>query len=187
MTQLILTDFQIEGGVELLWHVVERLLPAVDISSTRSSHPSARSLSNFTERPFVFDGVEVTSLESLLQSFKFPSVEKQAQICALPGYKAKLRGRKGNKRWQGSQMLHWNGSVYPRRSVAYQALVARAFDACFDQNSSFVDDLRALGRRHIRHSMGKSDMGRTVLTEQEFVDQLNRLRKKLNCPPPRPH
>lgn len=42
-----------------------------------SKNPVAARLSNFTKRPFGFDGVQCVSIEGVLQSFKFSSAATQ--------------------------------------------------------------------------------------------------------------
>ena len=68
----------------------------VDIKSG-SGYPAA-ALSNFYPHPFIFDGVEVASMEGLLQSFKFEKPHIQLEVCKLVGLAAKKRGR--SKNWQ---------------------------------------------------------------------------------------
>ncbi len=136
-------------------------------------------LSNFTERHFIFDGVEARSIEGVLQSFKFSDVSRQRATCMLVGVKAKRRGAKKNKVWKSKQCLWWNGCVYRRDSAEYQELVTRLYDAVFTQCEEFRNDLKATGKRRLSHSMGNPDIRQTVLTEDEFVGQLNRLRERL--------
>ncbi len=149
----------------------------IDISSD-ILYP-ADVLSNFTERHFIFDGVEAHSIEGVLQAFKFSDVSKQRAICLLVGVKAKRRGAKRNKMWKSNQCLWWNGRVYRRDSTEYQGLLTRLYDTVFMQCEDFRNDLKATGKRRLSHSMGNPDMRETVLTEDEFVGQLNRLRIRL--------
>ena len=60
----------------------------LDVGGKNNEGAAAR-LSNFTERHFVFDGVECASIEGVLQSFKFSDTEKQHEVCALIGIQAK--------------------------------------------------------------------------------------------------
>lgn len=146
-----------------------------DIGGNNSTGPAAR-LSNFTERHFVFDGVECASLEGVLQSFKFKELEKQREVCALIGIKAKKAGMQTD--WRPAQTLYWNGEEYPRDSVDYQQLLDRLYTEVYNQNSSFISDLYATGAQKLIHSLGKSDPSETILTEREFCDRLEKLR---NC------
>ena len=147
----------------------------VDISS-RASGPAGR-LSNYTERRFVFDGVPCRSLEGILQSLKCPDEKGQKDICLLTGGWASKAGKAHD--WKERQTLYWKGVPYPRKSAAYQELLSRIYDAVFEQDASFREDLRALKGRTIDHSMGLSNPAETVLTRMEFVRQLERLIRKL--------
>ena len=148
--------------------------------SGNSANPVAARLSNFTLRNFTFDGIQCVSIESVLQSFKFnDGVGLQRQICLMPPKKAKEMGTEFPG-WKEEQILFWDNQEFNRHGQEYQQLVSRLYDAVYNQDDTFKDDLLALGNEEICHSIGKSDPNDTVLTEQEFIDQLNRLRKKAN-------
>lgn len=142
-----------------------------------SSDPKEACLSNFTSRTFSFDGVVCKSIEGLLQSLKEPSPENQITICAMTGKKAKRHGAKLDS-WKEAQVLWWQGTSYHRKSKEYQMLITRIYDAVFEQDTIFKDDLLAIGQEDICHSIGKSDPSDTVLTEVEMIYNLNRLRIK---------
>jgi predicted NAD-dependent protein-ADP-ribosyltransferase YbiA (DUF1768 family) len=135
-------------------------------------------LSNFTPRPFVFDGVECASMEGLLQSFKFDKHHIQKEVCKLTGFAAKRRGSKRNKAWKSRQSLWWSGERYDRDSKAYQALLDRAFNA-LSKNKKFAKDLIATGDSVLVHTIGKNKITDTVLTEKEFCSRLMKIRKAL--------
>ena len=147
---------------------------AIDISST-SKFP-AGYLSNFTPYTFTFRGIEVTSMESLLQGLKFEGVETQNSVFQRIGVKAKLRGKK--RKWYLDQRLYWQGIPMKRDSKEYQSLVKEAFEA-LSQNTNFQKALLATGEKTLYHTMGKTDPTRTILTEEEFCEILTDIRKKL--------
>ena len=147
----------------------------MDIGS-QNSYP-ASALSNFAPHPFTVDGIECNSMEGFLQSLKFKNPEMQKEVCKLVGKAAKFRGKK--KKWWRTQELFWQGEIYKRNSEEYQQLLTRAFDALL-QNSGFQSALKATGNANLTHSIGKSDINKTVLTEREFIGQLNRLRNQLH-------
>ena len=93
----------------------------------------------------------------------------------LFGSNAKNAGE--NQDWRSTQTLYWQGVAYPRNSPEYQELLDRLYQAVFDQNEIFRDDLcvRAKGYKLI-HSIGKRDSRGTVLTESEFISRLDKLR-----------
>lgn len=100
----------------------------------------------------------------------------QEHICGLVGRAAKFAGKK--KRWQTTQTLYWKGVAYPRKSEEYQQLISRAFDELYT-NAGFKNALKAAGNATFTHSIGRRKQEETVLTINEFVGNLNRLRNKL--------
>ena len=146
----------------------------LDIKGNSTNQLVAR-LSNFTERLFTFDKVECTGLEGFLQALKFCNFEIQKEICALESREAKRRGSE-NLIWGNGQILWWCNVAYPRSSREYFNLITRAYDAVYGQDKSFKEDLLLIGYEEISHSIGKTDMQVTVLTEVEMLYQLNRLR-----------
>jgi predicted NAD-dependent protein-ADP-ribosyltransferase YbiA (DUF1768 family) len=144
-----------------------------------STNPVAARLSNFTLRTFDFDGIQCLSIEGVLQAFKFEDKKTQLHSCLISPKKAKNLGTK-NPQWKINQKLFWWEYVYPRQSFVYESLVARLYDTAYNQDPTFKDDLLALGDEEICHSIGKTDPRDTVLTEAEFLFQLNRLRKRAN-------
>lgn len=146
----------------------------MDIGS-QTKYP-ASALSNFSPHPFIIDGVECASMEGFLQSLKFKNPEMQIEVCKLVGKAAKFKGKK--KKWWRNQVLYWQGEEYKRDGDEYQELLTRAYDSLFE-NESFRNALEATKGAVLTHSMGSRDIHRTVLTEREFISQLNRLRNKL--------
>lgn len=147
----------------------------MDIKSG-SGYPSS-ALSNFAPHPFVFDGVEVASMEGLLQAFKFDKVHIQVEVCKLVGIGAKRRGSK--KDWKTRQKLYWNGVEYERKGKEYQELLDRAYQAMCDQNEGFRKALLATRDATLEHSIGRSKQSETVLTRSEFCSRLMKMRKIL--------
>lgn len=142
-----------------------------------SGYP-ASALSNFSPHPFVFDGVECSSMEGLLQSFKFDKPHIQREVCKLVGKGAKFRGKKRNKAWKGKQTLWWNGQAFDRHGSAYQALLDDAYDA-LATNTGFQKALLASGDAVLTHSIGSNSASETCLTTREFVSRLTRIRLEL--------
>lgn len=137
----------------------------------------ASALSNFAPHPFVFDGVEVASMEGLLQAFKFDKEHIQVEVCKLVGKAAKFRGKK--KDWRVDQKLYWKGVTYERKSKEYQDLLDRAYAEMAKQSDSFRRALLATQNATITHSIGKSKESETVLTEREFCSRLLKVRTEL--------
>ena len=150
-------------------HTINR--NAIDIRSRASG--AAGRLSNYTERHFIFDGIQCGSIEGVLQSFKCPDSDKQAEICVLNGGWAKQAGNQYE--WKEKQMLYWKGQVFARRSREYQDLLDRLYLSVYEQDESFRNDLLALRGKKIDHRMGLSNPSETVLTRHEFIFRLQRL------------
>jgi hypothetical protein len=136
------------------------------------------ALSNFSPHAFTFDGVECSSMEGLLQSFKFDKPHVQVEVCKLVGKSAKFKGKNRNKAWKSVQTLWWKGVAYKRDSKEYQDLLDRAFKAMYDQNDSFRRALAATQKAVITHSIGNNKESDTVLTEREFCSRLMKLRNE---------
>jgi predicted NAD-dependent protein-ADP-ribosyltransferase YbiA (DUF1768 family) len=146
----------------------------MDVGS-RNSYP-AGALSNFSPHPFEIDGIKCNSMEGFLQSLKFKNPAMQEHVCSLVGFKAKAAGSKKN--WYVSQTLWWKGVSIKRDSDEYQELLDRAYDA-LSENTKFQKALLATGNAVLKHSIGKSDKNKTVLTKQEFCSRLTKIRTKL--------
>ncbi len=142
-----------------------------------SGYP-ASALSNFAPHPFVFYGIEINSMEGLLQSFKFDKIHIQKEVCKLVGKAAKFRGKKRNKAWKKKQTLWWNGVVFDRHGPQYQALLDEAFDA-LAINTKFQKALLASGSAVLTHTIGNNSPSETCLTTREFVSRLTRIRSEL--------
>lgn len=147
----------------------------MDIGSG-SGYPSS-ALSNFSPHPFVFEGIQINSMEGFLQSLKFSNPEMQEHVCTLVGKAAKFKGKK--KKWFRDQTLYWKGKPIARRSEAYQILLDNAYYEMAIQSKSFRNALLATGNATLTHSMGKNKESETVLTEKEFVSRLTNIRKML--------
>ena len=146
----------------------------MDIGSGKG-YPES-TLSNFVPHPFVVDGIHCNSMEGFLQSLKFKDTEMQAYVYTLVGKAAKFKGKK--KKWWKTQTLWWKGKPYKRNSEEYQMLLDDAFIA-LSKNESFKRALLATGDAILTHSIGKNDITKTVLTQQEFCSRLQCIRKYL--------
>jgi hypothetical protein len=149
-------------------------MPILVVDIGNEDDELGRALSNFEAYPFIFRTVACGSMEGLLQSLKFEDAQKQRDICALVGTKAKFKGKK--RKWWLEQKLHWQGESFSRHSQTYQSLLTEAFDA-LSANEHFMETLLKTSNINLVHTMGKSDPNRTILTENEFCAQLHRIRQ----------
>ena len=143
--------------------------------SSGAGYP-ASSLSNFAPHEFIIDGVKCASMEGFLQSLKFQNPDMQKYVCSLVGKAAKYKGK--NKKWQKTQILYWQGETIKRDSERYQKLLDDAYNA-LSKNKSFKKALLVTGCATLTHSMGKTKISETVLTKQEFVSRLTKIRTAL--------
>jgi predicted NAD-dependent protein-ADP-ribosyltransferase YbiA (DUF1768 family) len=141
----------------------------------------AGTLSNFAPHAFTLDGIPCASMEGFLQSLKIEDMAEQERVCALVGLEAQNVGRKHD--WSASGTLWWRGKPYDRLSDAYQGLLARAYQALFEQWKKFRDALAATGDTSLTHTFGNSDPCLTILTSDEFCSRLERLRStgEISC------
>jgi predicted NAD-dependent protein-ADP-ribosyltransferase YbiA (DUF1768 family) len=140
-----------------------------------TGYPSS-ALSNFAPHEFEFRGVKCASMEGLLQSFKFKNPEMQIEICKLVGIKAKHRGK--GKKWYREQTLYWQGKAIKRDSREYQDMLDEAYNS-LAKNGSFRGALLTSNNAVLKHSIGRSKINETDLTQSEFCGRLMRLREKM--------
>lgn len=145
----------------------------IDIYS-KGEYP-ANVLSNFYPNSFVFDGVECASMEGFLQSLKYRNIEKQKAVCGMSGKDAKASGNKKHL-WKLTGNLYWKGKRYKRKNKAFDELRFNAYRALLG-NETFRAALKSANDKELKHSMGKHNKRATILTEEEFIDFLNKLRK----------
>lgn len=145
----------------------------IDVGST-----THKELSNLNAYSFVFREVECGSMEGLLQALKFADPETQSRVVKLSGIKAKRKGQK--KKWWLTKILYWDGAPIHRHSIEYQEFIAEAYLCIATQNSLFRRELLNTNGLLLTHSIGKADPNYTILTQQEFIGQLNHLRNIFN-------
>lgn len=141
--------------------------------SSKSGYP-ASNLSNFSPHKFTFKGLEINSMEGFLQGLKFKNPEMQKHVFTLVGKKAKYKGKRKN--WYTTQTLWFQGEAIKRNSTRYQKLLLEAYYCMFSTNSKAKKALLATGNAVLKHSIGKKDPTKTVLTEREFTKILTGIR-----------
>lgn len=149
----------------------------MDIKSNEA-WPSC-DLSNFASHPFVFDGVEIASMEGFLQALKFSNPEIQRDMCKLIGFKAKKAGKLQD--WKQEGKLYWQGQEIDRFGQEYQDLLDRVYDTMFEQSESVRKALLATGDAILEHSIGRIKASDTILTREEFCSRLIKIRNRLSA------
>lgn len=149
----------------------------VKLDITSHSEYPINLLSNFAETDFIFDGIKIKSMEGFLQSLKTNSTEAQEYICQLNGLQAKGMGKKLNKqRNYDFQNLYWRGKLINRNSEEYQNLLKKVYFARYQQDDNFRFALEYTKNYTLTHELGGTNPKRTLLTQEEFINNLNVLR-----------
>lgn len=149
----------------------------INIHST--AHGIAGELSNLRMRPFSFRGFRCLSIESLLQSFKFQGMDRQAKVCEMAPFPAKEYGRLYGKGWRRRGMLWWAEQPMARESEEYQDILRDVYRTAAQADPRFADALVQSRPHTLTHAIGRSDIYETILTEREFVTILTELREEL--------
>ena len=134
-------------------------------------------LSNFCETDFVFDDVQIKSLEGFLQSLKTKDEQKQKLICSLIGKDAKTVGSFLTE-YDGTH-LYWKGKPIDRFSEEYHALLRRVYLARFEHDANFRQALEYTKNKKLIHTVGNSDPQKTILTDAEFINLLSELHEMI--------
>ncbi len=147
----------------------------MDIHS-KGEYPS-NMLSNFAPHEFEIDGIKCSGMEGFLQSLKYRNTTKQKAICALSGKEAKAAGSK-KWIWKWTHNVWWRGKKMKRTSDEFAKLIDRAYME-LSKNTNFAKALIHTGDEKLTHSIGSHDPHKTILTEEEFVSQLMKVRDYL--------
>lgn len=143
---------------------------------SNGKYPS-NSLSNFAAHPFTFRGLEVNSMEGLLQGLKYSNPEMQAHVFGLVGIAAKKKGSKKN--WKRNYTLYFQGTPIDRLSDSYQSFLDEAYTTLAVKNEGFQRALLASGDGKLTHSIGRKKPKETILTQNEFCSRLMWIRDAL--------
>ena len=137
----------------------------------------ANTLSNLTKHPFIIDHVECGSMEGFLQSLKYRNPQKQIIICKLYGKAAKKAGQH-KYFWRIFGIVWWKGQAFNLYSDELQRLIDQAYIELFLQNADYQKAIEAIGQSKLIHSIGKTDMRRTILTEYHFIRRIEMLLRR---------
>ena len=128
----------------------------------------ANTLSNFAKHPFEFRGFTINSMEGLIAGLTYKDPIEQMRIFLLTGIDAKHATMPTGR-------LYWQGKPLDRYSQEYQDFFDEAYDALYT-NVDFKKALDSTKGKELKHSLGNKDRTKTLLTEEEFVGRLRRLR-----------
>lgn len=134
-------------------------------------------LSNLFPHTFIIDEIKCSSFESFIQSLREENIEMQKCICSNYSGMMAYKMRLSLNDWRKTGYVYWKGNPILRISDDYLNLISRAYDALFEQNIVFRELLKRYKDFHFIHSIGCDNISETLLTEIEFRNQLNRLKK----------
>lgn len=145
--------------------------------SYRSEIELEKKLSNLYPYKFTLDGHVISSMEGMLQSLKTNDIKEKKKIWEMYGVEAWRYGQKFNN-WKNNQLLYWNGESIRRNSLLYTQLISKAYDELFG-NSEFKSNLKRSMKYKLSHSIGQTDVSNTLLTKDEYIGNMERLRGKI--------
>lgn len=161
-------NLEFEVAVEIAEHFEKPL----DMIIRKGMKGLAGRLRTFEERCFVFDEILCSSIESVLESFKFKEVERQKEICILSAADAYVEGQSIEAlKWENNQKLYWNGIEYERNSSEYQNLLDRLFQTVFEQDAQFRLDVAFLKNAAVQSNLGGFLPEKNVITKDEFIER----------------
>ena len=159
----------------------------VDISF---DEPNGSAISNVFPHNFVFysnfpSHVEIncSSMESFIQSLRVKDPELQKYICEHYSGTMSQKLKACLRDWRQDGLVYWQGVPIKRDSATYTELITTAYDCLFESNPVFRQlVLPSFKGKYLIHTIGKDSEAETLLTEQEFRFQLNRLIQRLDFP-----
>ena len=149
------------------------------------SDSSSSVLSNLFPHSFYFytsdtDSTHCLSMESFIQSLRVKDPLLQKFICENYFGPMAQKLKVALRDWREDGLVYWNGIAIRRDSLTYDELITTAYDCLFESNPVFSQlVLPAFKDKILIHSIGKDSKTETLLTEQEFRFQLNRLMQRL--------
>jgi len=138
-----------------------------------------KRLSNLYPYEFEIDGIIMQSMEGFLQSLKTDDIYHKQKLWDLSGGLAWKYGQQFN--WKEKQLLNWQGEQINRHSEKYEKLIKYSYESLF-KNEQFILNLKESIGYELNHSIGNTNPYKTILTKNEFLFNLNKLRDKLKPP-----
>ena len=136
-----------------------------------------KRLSNLYHYSFEIDGMNMNSFEGFIQSLRTPNIDIKKDIWLSSGFIAWKKGQGID--WWSKQEVYWISNPIDRHSSEYTDLITKVYDCIFEQCEDFRKTLEESLPYKLKHTIGKTNKNETLLTNSEFLGQLNRLRNKL--------
>ena len=128
----------------------------------------------FNGQKFKFAGLDISSVKSFILGLKTNDKELQKQLLLVPEDEVREVSKTITPHY-GPRTLYWNGKAFSRSSEEYNQLLDKVYNARYKQDFKFRTALRTTKNAVLEHSIGKNDIGETVLTKNEFLKKLNNL------------
>jgi len=157
---------------------VNNLKEVLNISS-KSKDWRAKRLSNFSDDPFVIDGVEINSVEGFIQGIKFYENHHYRRECFRANtIKEKLRAQYLGRKMAEKKFVWWKGEKIKYGSRKHHKLIERAIRAKFEQNREAMRALLATRGIKLIHQIGQRELKKSSLPAKLFCKILTKIRKE---------
>jgi hypothetical protein len=135
----------------------------------------ARLISNFANRPFIFNQQICSSVEGFIQGIKHDYDNPgRWRAFASSGIDAKLLAPPPDQ-----PLVWWNGAQIKYGSSEHHAVIEQALRQKFIQNEDCAEALLSTGSLTLVHDTGEAESPHTSLPAVVFCDILTRLRVEL--------
>jgi len=150
------------------------------VNMFRDSPWPGNILSNFSETPFVIDGVCCACSESFIQSLKISDAEEQKTFCTLQGQDAWVKGSRTTEKVFDLGKVWWGGVPYTLHSAEHFDLVKRGLTAKFTQSEKARNALLATGHATLIHDYGQPPGKKQSLPVDTFCRIVAEIRLELS-------
>ncbi len=133
--------------------------------------PFSKVLSNLFPYEFVFEGKQLSSIETFFQGIKMKDKDTQEYIFKYSGLDSNNIKVASDFDWKESGIVYWQGKAICRDSEEYDDLVDELYISAI-QNPLYRNVLKNVNKPII-HSIGEVDKKETVFTRYEFEYMLN--------------
>lgn len=143
--------------------------------------PVTKFLSNLHAYNFALGNYIYASFEAFLRCLVIETTEQNIQlkkeVSRLSGADAYFI-REFLPDWREKQILYFEGEIIERSSPRYQDILDIAYNALFENSAIFRLALKKSTGKILVHTNGHHEKMETLLTEEEYISRLNKLREK---------
>jgi|GEM_PF-4500344 len=147
-----------------------------DLTELKDMILSEVNLATWQPSEFIYEGIPCTSIVSVLEALRVNDSNTQKTICKKTAVAA-LRSVKPFIARNGAvKNVYWQGSPYPRDSQQCADIHTRLFDAVFEQDETFRDNLLSTCGSELPPIVGNNSQAHSMICIAEIAAQLYRLR-----------